>query len=158
MINTTKGKLPYRLVQVKNANSSNKVETDRINIVFNQWVEGMKKAGTNKVTRRIVAMNTLLMLNNRSLKDIYDFSKISDSTIKAMHQYQKHYKEMNKTDNYSKADCIFGYRTVQQLMYNAKIKIISGTKLDSNFDNKTNKNAINIDEQEGYYRKNFVIN
>lgn len=161
MINTTRKRgeknRPYRLLQVKDENSKNTTQIDHINKVFNKRVQGMKTAWQNKVTRRIVAVNTLLMLNDRSLKNVSDFSLFSDSTIKAMHQYQKNYKEMNKKDDYSKADCIFGYRTVQQLMYNAKIKIISGKALNQNFDNKTNENAKKIDKESWYERKAFVV-
>lgn len=148
--------------QVLDHNKGNKTQLDFIHKVGRRYNEAMKVANATKdindrkLQRRVLAMNTLLMLNDYSKKDIGNLTVFSDSTFKAMHQYQKQYKTLYKDQNYSKADCIFGYRTAQQLCKNVGITP-RGAKVSDHFDSKKNAAALTIDKQAGFTKKQFVL-
>lgn len=148
--------------QVLAHNAGNKTQLDFINKVGRKYHDAMKVVNATKDMKdrvlkgRVVAMNMLLMLNDFSKKDIGNFAVFSDSTFKAMHQYQKQYKDLRGTQNYSRADCIFGYRTAQQLCKNVGITP-RGVKVDEHFDSKKNAVALTIDKQKGFTKKQFVL-
>ena len=108
----------YNIVTKKNVP---KYMSDRAESVLRRYNEGMKKAGDDVLKKRIVAANTLLALNNKSKQDISNFWFFGEQSIKALHRYQKSYQYVDKSKDRSKADCILGKRTVQQLIYNIGI-------------------------------------